>query len=40
MIITQSQVQAARNMVKYEPAEAGEDTPDCIICARAYSSTR
>ena len=38
MVITQPQVQAARSMVKYEPAEDGEDAPDCGICNLAYSS--
>ena len=38
MIITQPQIQAARSMVKVEPAEDGEDVPDCAICERAYGN--
>ena len=38
MIITQPQIQAAKNTVKFEPAELGEDTQDCGVCMRAYSS--
>ena len=38
MIITQPQIQGAKNMVKFEPAEPGEDTQDCGVCMRPYSS--